>query len=234
MNKRLWVVFGIIIVAILSLVVYTTTSKPEPTGIAVDDVEWTQAITKENIPEGFSDEDIAIAVDNITGKVDSDVVFIEWFNFQCSACQSLFHTLDDIYNEYSDRVAFVNRYLYLTGHPNGLASTVAAEAAARQGKYHEMHREIFSNAELWNNATIETRESIFRSFAEKIDLDVEQWTDDYKNYENNGIKKRLDFQNKLGLENGVTGSPFLIVNGEKVSNKKESIREALDKALEAN
>ena len=236
MNKRLWIVFGIIILSIVGLAVYITTNDTNKANneISVEDVTWNKIISKENIRGDFSDEDIAIATDFVAGKVDSDVVFIEWMNFQCSACQSLFHTLDDIYKEYSDRVAFVSRYLYLSGHPNGLAASVATEAAAKQGKYHEMHRAIFSNAEKWNNASIDTRETIFKGFAEDIDLDIDKWTDDYRNFESNGIRKRLDFQNKLGLSNGITGSPFLLVNGEKVTNQKDAIITALDNALENN
>jgi protein-disulfide isomerase len=122
----------------------------------------------------------------------------------------------------------------LVGHPNGLAASVAAESAAKQGKYYEMHQQLFVNAELWNNATLDNRESIFRGFAEAIGLDVDQWSADYKGYESNGIKARLDFQNKLGLDGGITGTPYMMVNGEKVDNKRDSITAALDKALENN
>jgi protein-disulfide isomerase len=234
MNNRLWVVFGVIIAGVIGLAIYITTSSQSEAEITTDDVEWTQIIKKSNLADGLSEADIAKVTDTIYGNADSDVTFIEWMNFQCSACQSLFHTIDDIYTEYKDRVAFVDRYLYLVGHPNGLAASVAAEAAAKQGKYYEMHRELFANAELWNNATLDNREAIFQSFAETIGLDVEQWDKDYKGYENNGIKKRLDFQNKLGLDSGITGTPYIMVNGEKVDNKKDSITAALDKALEQN
>jgi protein-disulfide isomerase len=233
MNKRLWGVFGIIILAVIGLTVYVTmnSGKESTDGVTTDDVVWNQIIDKSTAPEGISDEQYAKVADNVYGKVDSDVVFIQWMNFQCSACQSLFHTVDDIYNQYSDRVAFVDRYLYLVGHPNGLAASVAAEAAAKQGKYYEMHIELFSNAELWNNATLDNRESIFRGFAESTGLDADQWAKDYEGYENNGIKARLDFQNKLGLDGGITGTPYFMVNGEKVDNKKDSITAALDAAL---
>jgi protein-disulfide isomerase len=234
MNKRLWILFGVVIVAVIGLTVYATSAKKETATVATDSINWDQPITRATVPEGIPDEEYAKVADYIYGKTDSSVVFIEWMNFQCSSCQSLFHTIDDIYNEYSDRVAFIDRYLYLTGHPNGLAASVAAEAATKQGKYYEMYLELFSNAEQWNNATIDNRESIFRGFAERIGLDLDQWAKDYRNYESNGIKDRLDFQNKLGLDSGVTGTPYIMVNGEKVDNKKDSIKAALDDALAEN
>jgi protein-disulfide isomerase len=220
------------VVAVIGLTVYATSKKEPPEEVAVSDITWNQIIDKNNLPAEISDEQYQKIADNVYGNVDSDVVFIQWMNFQCSACQSLFHTIDDIYNQYSDRVAFVDRYLYLTGHPNGLAASVAAEAAAKQGKYYAMHQKLFQNAEQWNTATIDTREAIFKSFAESIGADIDKWTADYKNYESNGIKDRLDFQNKLGLDGGITGTPYIMVNGEKVDNKKDSITAALDAALE--
>jgi protein-disulfide isomerase len=233
MNKRLWVVFGIIIIAVIGLAVYAvSTNKETSYEITADDVTWNQIINHDTAPIGILDDQYSKIADNVYGKTDSKVVFLQWMNFQCSACQSLFHTVDDIYQEYSDRVAFVDRYLYLVGHPNGLAASVAAEAAARQGKYYEMHQALFSNAEKWNSATIDNRESIFRGFAESAGLDIDQWANDYKNYETNGIKQRLDFQNKLGLDGGITGTPYMTVNGQKVDNNKDAVTSALNQALE--
>lgn len=234
MNKRLWIVFGIIIVVIVGLTIYMTTNKQETEGLSAEEVNWHAVINKDNLPEGTSEADVEKASDITYGNADSEISVIQWMNFQCSACQSLYHTLDDIYQEYKDRVVFVDRYIYLTNHPNGLATSVAAEAAAKQGKFYEMHGEILSNADVWNNASIDTREAIFKSFAENIGLDINKWTEDYRNYENNGIKERLDFQNKLAITAGVTGSPHIMVNGEKVENKKDSIIKALDKALKQN
>ena len=234
MNKRLWIVFGVVIVAIVTLVIIAVNGQTDEDKLNAEDVNWHEVITKDTLPEGTSESDIEIAKDINYGNTESKVTFIQWMNFQCSACQSLYHTLDDIYQEYKDEVAFVDRYIYLTNHPNGLATSVAAEAAAKQGKFYEMHSQLMSNAEAWNNASIDTRESIFRGFAEEIGLDLDKWTEDYKNYEKNGIKERLDFQNQLAIAAGVTASPHIMVNGEKVANKAEDIKKALDKALEKN
>lgn len=211
-----------------------TTNKQETEGFSAEDVNWHTIISKDSLPEGTSESDIEKASDITYGNKNSKVSLIQWMNFQCSACQSLYHTLDDIYKEYKDRVVFVDRYIYLTNHPNGLATSVAAEAAAKQGKFYEMHGELLSNATVWNDASIDTREDIFKGFAKNIGLDIDKWTEDYRSYESNGIKDRLDFQNKLAIEAGVTGSPHIMVNGEKVENKKESITKALDKALKQN
>jgi protein-disulfide isomerase len=191
---------------------------------------WDQIITETNVPESYTG-DKSLVTDVVSGNPNATVVMIEWMNFQCSACYSLSPDLRDIYSEYSDRVAFVDRYLYLTGHPNGLAAHVTAEAAARQGKYHEMYDLLFIQQPEWGSSTADKREDIFASYARQLGLDEDQWRNDYKNYEKNGIKTRLDFQNKLGLNSGVDATPYIMVNGEKIKGTKDGVVSALKTAL---
>lgn len=240
MNKRLWIVFGIVIAGIITLTVLVATGVigdgKSSSDIPVDNFTWNQIVNENNIPEEYMNDKENLK-DHVEGKVDSDVVLIAWDNFQCSACYSLSPTMREIQATYKDRVAFVHRYLYLTGHPNGLAAQVAAEAAARQDKYREMADLLFINSyagDSWKDATVNQREDIFAKYAESVGVNIDQWREDYKNYESNGIKTRLNFQNNLGLENGVNASPYILVNGEKVTGTKDGITEALDKALGGN
>jgi protein-disulfide isomerase len=237
MNNRLWIVFGTIIAAVLFLVIcYANAwfifadSGKKTSEITVADFSWDEIITKDNVPESYSG-DADLVIDTISGKADSDVSLIEWMNFQCSACYSLSPDLRDIYDQFSDRVAFAHRYLYLPGHPNGLASSVTAEAADRQGKYHEMFDLLFINQPEWGPADAGSREDVFAKYAAQLGLDETKWREDYENYEKNGIKTRLDFQTKLGTEAGVNGTPYILVNGQKVDSKKDAIITALKKAL---
>lgn len=237
MGTRLWVIFGIIVAGIITVAVLFGTGilgdGKISSDISVEDFTWNQIVKEDTIPESYTG-DPSTVIDHVEGKADSDVVMIAWDNFQCSACYSLSPSIREIQSLYGDRVAFVHRYLYLTGHPNGLAAQVAAESAALQGKYREMADILFINSyagDMWKDATADKREDIFAGYAETIGIDVEKWRDDYKNYETNGIKARLNFQNDLGIENGVNASPYILVNGEKVTGTKDGIIEALDKAL---
>ncbi|MDR1196699.1 MAG: DsbA family protein [Candidatus Nomurabacteria bacterium] len=237
MNTRLWAVFGVVIAAILYIVISYANAWPpfadsgkKSSEISIEGFTFDKIIDEDTIPASYTGDKNLVA-DTVDGKKDSNVVVIEWLNFQCSACYSLSPSMREIYDQYSDRVAFVDRYLYLSGHPNGLAATVTAEAAGRQGKYHDMYDTLFINQPEWGPATADTREDIFAKYASDLGLDEQQWRDDYKNYEKNGIKARLDFQSKLGLESGVNGTPYIMVNGEKVDNTKTAITEAIENAL---
>ena len=238
MNRVLWIVFGAIVVLGLSALIFFSSQEKanDPNAnIDVTAFQYDEIITADNLPADFAG-DKNIVIDHIQGKVDSSVQLVEWQNFQCSACYSLSPTMREITNEYKDRVAFVSRYLYLPGHPNGMAASVAAEAAARQGKFHDMSTVIFASFDEWNSADVKSRQSVFAQYAELLSLDMDKWNDDYENYTTNGIKTRLDFQSDLGNhafkllgENGYT--PFIVVNGKTVDNTKEKIVDAIKEAL---
>jgi len=237
MSKVLWIIFGVVVVGVITLAVLFGTGilgeGKTSNKISVDGFTWNQIITEANIPETF-ESDMSIVTDLVLGNVNSSVVLIEWANFQCSACYSLFPVMREVFDTYQDHVAFVHRYLYLSGHPNGLAAQVAAEAAALQGKYNEMSDLLFINSyagDSWKDATTDKRKGVFQAYAESLGLDVQQWSDDYDNYEANGIKARTDFQNDLGLKNGVDATPYILVNGEKITGTRDGIISALDKAL---
>ena len=223
-----------------ALVIFSNQQKDTDPNTSID-VSWfdfKDIITADNVPTEFNG-DPEIVIDHIEGKVDSKVRFIEWQNYQCSACYSLSPSMREVFEEYKDRVAFTYRYLYLSGHPNGLAASVTAEAARWQGKFREMNDLLFSSYREWSEAKATEREDVFAKYAENIGLDVDKWREDYRNYEKNGIKNRLDFQNNLGKDAfkqlGISGySPFILVNGEVIDSKdtKNNVINALKKALQ--
>jgi len=241
MNRVIWIILGVVVVAgLAALIVFSNKEKEaDPdTKIDISKFEFKSIITENNLPDSFAG-DKSIVLDQINGKSDSDVVFIEWMNYQCSACYSLSPDMREIFEQFSDRVAFVYRYLYLPGHPNGLTASVSAEAARLQGRFMEMNTLLFTNFYTWSEAKVNEREDAFAGIAGQIEgLDIDKWREDYRGYASNGIKARLEFQNNLGKDAfkrlDISGyTPFIMVNGEVIQTKdvKESVIKALKKAL---
>ena len=238
MNNRLLIILGICVVVVVGIAIAVSSGILNVPGITKEDnkidvglFDYSKMITANNLPADF-DGDPDTVIDHVYGDTESSVVLIEWMNFQCSACYSLSPSMREIESNYGDRVAFVQRYLHLSqGHANGMAASVAAEAAGRQGMYHDMGNLLFINQPEWGAADTASREGVFAKYAQSLGLDMDKWHEDYQNYDKNGIKTRLDFQSQLGIKNGVSGSPFILINGEKVTTTKDKIIEALDKAL---
>jgi len=238
MNKRLLIILGVcvaVVVVIASGIKFgwfdSLNISRQSNKVDISLFDFSQKITTENLPDGFNGDPETV-IDHVYGKSDSQVVLIEWLNFQCSACYSLSPSMREIESAYSDRVAFVQRYLHLSqGHPNGMAASVAAEAAARQGRFHDMADLLYIYQPEWGPVSVAKREDVFAKYAESLGLDMDKWRDDYRNYNQNGIKTRLDFQSGLGIKNGVNGTPYMMVNGEKITSTKDEIIKALDNAL---
>ncbi len=63
---------------------------------------------------------------------NAKATFVEFLDFECEACGSVYPAIEQIRETYGDRVAFVIRYFPLEGHFNSQRAARAVEAAAQQ------------------------------------------------------------------------------------------------------
>ena len=150
------------------------------------------------------------AEDHRLGELDAKVTFLEYSDFQCPYCAAIAPVLEQLQAEYPQDVQVVFRNFPINGHPNALITAQAAEAAALQGKFWDMHDTIFATQQTWSEITPEQTEEMLISMAENLGLDVEQFTADLKS--DLIVAKVLADQAKA-VEIGIPGTPFLLING---------------------
>jgi protein-disulfide isomerase len=92
-------------------------------------------------------------------------------------------------------------------HNRAMAAAMAAEAAGKQGKFWEMHDKLFENAK-------ELTDENFEKWAGEIGLDVAQFK---KDLNDEGLKKKVLDQQKLGMSLGARGTPAFFINGRYLS-----------------
>ncbi|MCT1909292.1 DsbA family protein [Brachybacterium paraconglomeratum] len=157
----------------------------------------------------------------------SEVVFVEYLDFECEACLSLYPTVEELRAEYGDRVTFVVRYLPL--HGNSLEAAQAAEAAKDQGEFEAMYKALFDNATEWGHQETSQRE-LFFSYAEEIGLDMERFEEVY---DDPATAKRIEQSAADAQALGVTGTPTFFVDGKRLEpTRVEDLTDPLDAALE--
>ncbi|MEO2096908.1 MAG: thioredoxin domain-containing protein [Brachybacterium sp.] len=157
----------------------------------------------------------------------SDVVFVEYLDFECEACLSLYPTVEEIRAEYGDRVTFVVRYLPL--HGNSVEAAQAAEAAKDQGEFEAMYKVLFDNATDWGHRDSSQRE-LFFTYAEEIGLDMERFE---KVYDDPATVERIEQSAADAEALGVTGTPTFFVDGQRLEpTRVEDLTDPLDAALE--
>ena len=228
MNKVTWIIFGAVIVLVLGgLVVYSRVTNPALDVKSVD----------ANAVVSASDQNGQIA-DHIYGNADSKVVLVEYGDFQCPSCGGAYQPVKDAVEEYKDDVAFIFRNFPLTTiHPNARAAAAAAEAAGLQGKYWEMHDQLYETQSEWENLSGTQRTDIFTSYAKNLGLDAAKFTTDLAS---SAVNSKISFDQAIGNKLGVNSTPTFYLNGEKLSatdsgeivqGSKSVLTGLLDKAL---
>lgn len=206
MNKVGWIIFSVVVVGLLGgLVIWTRTTNPS---VDVSKVNNNSILA--------ATPDSGNIADHVTGKTDSKVLLIEYGDYQCPSCGGAYPNVKTLLDEYGDRIAFVFRNFPLTTlHPNARAGAAAAESAGLQGKYWEMHDQLYSDRDNWINLDASTRTDQFVSYATQLGLDTTKFKTDLSDP---NVNKKISFDIALGKQNSVDATPTFFLNGTKVDD----------------
>ena len=82
-------------------------------------------------------------VDHVRGSPTGRLI-IEYGDYECPYSRQAFHAIEQVEPQLGRNVRFAFRHFPLTRiHPHALAAAAAAEAAARQGRFWDMHELLF-------------------------------------------------------------------------------------------
>src|SRR5579871_5522901 len=82
-------------------------------------------------------------IDHVRGQAGSAVI-LEYGDYECPFSRQAFRAIERVEGHLSGQVRFAFRHFPLTEiHPHALAAAAAAEAAARQDRFWEMHALLF-------------------------------------------------------------------------------------------
>lgn len=200
MDRTRWIIFGVICVVLLGGLILNKKS---------DDVDVSKMNPSKVIT---SDNKNAEIPDHIFGTTSKKVVLIEYGDFQCPGCGSLYPSLHPLKEKYKDQLTFVFRNFPLTSiHPNALAGATAAEAAGLQGKWWEYHDMLYENQDEWSEADVQKRTDIFVGYAKDLGLDTVMFK---KDLENEKISQKIARDQALGKKIGASSTPTLVLNGK--------------------
>jgi protein-disulfide isomerase len=142
--------------------------------------------------------------DHVEGSPEAQYTLVEYGDYECPACGSLFVTIRQLHEQFGDEIRLVFRHYPLSGrHPHAQQAAEAAEAAGAQNRFWEMHNLLFEHQDALGSKDL-------YKYAEQMGLDSKQFRNELKKrvYEE---RVREDF--RRGVANGVYGTPGLFING---------------------
>ena len=154
--------------------------------------------------------------DPTLGRAGAPVTVIEFSDFQCPFCRRFWaETFPELKQKYIDtgRVRFVYRDFPLPMHPSAEVSAIAAECAADQGRFWEMHDKIFSEQSVQGTGTIQYEEEDIIKWAGEIGLNSSRFTSCLESEEQ---KAEVLADARDGAAAGVSGTPTFFINGQKL------------------
>lgn len=178
-------------------------------------------------PQASGDAQI-MREDTRTLSQGPDAELVEVLDFECAACAQLYPYMEDLREQYGDRVTFAVRYLPL--HGNSLGAAQAAEAAAQQGQFQPMYQVLFENFEDWSGSESSQKDTFF-AYAQDLDLDMDQFRSDY---EDPATVERIA-QSQLDAEAlGVSATPSFFLDGERIHPETmDDMRGLIEAAIES-
>jgi len=146
------------------------------------------------------------------GNPDAEVVLVEYSDFQCPACRAMYPIVSSLMAEYGDSIRFEYRHFPIErAHPYAVQAGAAAEAAGQQGKFYEFHDALFENQQTWSQSP--TPNVFFMQYAEELELDLDM----FRRHSNASVlRDKVRSQQQEGLAAGVTGTPTMFLNGERM------------------
>lgn len=145
------------------------------------------------------------------GKNGENVTIVEFMDPECESC-AIFHPIvKKVLEENYEDVQLVVRYM--PNHKNAPNVVKILEAARVQGKYQETLRIVFDTLGIWANHNNPRPELLWEHLPKVEGLDIEKLKKDINNPAFEKIIK-LDMEDAKAL--GLTGTPTLFVNGQKL------------------
>jgi protein-disulfide isomerase len=142
--------------------------------------------------------------DHRIGPATAPVTLVEYGDYQCPYCGAAYPVTKELLRILGDDLQLVYRHFPLSQiHPLAYDAALAAEAAGGQGRFWEMHEQLYAHQD-------RLAPDDLLSYARAVGVDLDRFARDLaeRTYE---PKVRADFLS--GVRSGVNGTPTFFVNG---------------------
>jgi protein-disulfide isomerase len=161
--------------------------------------------------------------DHIHGLAGAPVTLVEYGDFECPYCGAAYPIVKAVQDRMGDGLRFVFRNFPIsTSHPHAEQAAEAAEAAAAQGSFWEMHDRLYENQRRLGAEDLHLYADVLGLAVDVFDKELAEHIHADRVHE--------DFMS--GVRSGVNGTPTFFINGARHddSYEFETLLSALQRA----
>ena len=170
--------------------------------------------------------DVDPEVDHIRGPLDAPVTLVEYGDFECPYCGRAEPVVRELVRRFGGDLRFVFRHLPLVDvHEHAATAAEAAEAAAAQGRFWDMHDVLMPEG-------VSLIYPDLVRYAGELGLDVERFADDVRS-RRHALRIHRDVASADA--SGAAGTPAFFINGRRHqgSHDADTLAAAIERELEA-
>ncbi len=194
MSKLFWAILAVTVIALVGIVVVSNHKSGSNTSQTVQNPQEIRA------------------EDHVEGNANAKVIFFEYGDLQCPACKAAFPLVQQLRNDYGNKIRFVFRHFPITSiHPHAFAGARAAEAAGLQNKFFQMHDLLYEKQDEWSSGT--DPQKFFREYATQVGLNLDQFNTDYNS---NQTTDRINADINIGKQINVSATPTFYIGKQKI------------------
>ena len=147
---------------------------------------------------------IVEGVDHVRGPASGRVI-LEYGDYECPYSRQAFREISRVERRVPGGIRFAFRHFPLTEiHPHALAAAAAAEAAALQDRFWEMHELLFHRQKALEDDDLQR-------YAAEVGLDLSRFDEDRSSQD---VLRRIERDVESGIATGhVRGTPTLFIDG---------------------
>jgi protein-disulfide isomerase len=150
--------------------------------------------------------------DHVLGDPGADLTLVEFADFECVHCARAVALVAAVRERLGPRLRFVFRHFPIAElHPHAQQAAEAAEAAAAQGRFWDMHALLFAHHD-----ALERDDLV--DYARQLGLDVERFT---RELEDGTHREAVALQAQGGAWIGVQGTPAFFIDGRQYAGAHE-------------
>jgi protein-disulfide isomerase len=161
------------------------------------------------------------------GPATAPVTLVMYGDYQCPYTALANRFVADLREEMGEQLRLAYRQFPLADiHPDAERAAEAAEAAAAQGRFWEMHDKLFERQE-------SLRERDLVRYAAALGLDRDRFSQDLNQH---ACAEQVNEDARSGRESGVHGTPTFFINGRRQRAKFDlpGLREEVEAMVQAS